>query len=97
MKSYTDPTSKIILQRIIEVLERSDVDIDGTITVRETDLSDILEDVRMSNFDFKYVAKLKKTVSFEGYKIIYKDAKVLKVKKEEREREREEEEITLDE
>ncbi|KAA6311563.1 hypothetical protein EZS27_037331 [termite gut metagenome] len=90
MKSYTAPTSKIILKRIIEVLADSDVDIDGTITVRETDLSDTLEDVRISRFDFKYVAKLKKTVSFEGYKIIYKDSKVLKVKKEE-------EEMTLNE
>ncbi|KAA6306816.1 hypothetical protein EZS27_041521 [termite gut metagenome] len=89
MKSYTAQTSEIILKRIIEVLERSDVDIDGTITVRERDLSDILEDVRISHFDFKYVAKLKKTVSFEGYKIVYKDAKVLKVK--------EEEEMTLNE
>ncbi|KAA6301298.1 MAG: hypothetical protein EZS26_002495 [Candidatus Ordinivivax streblomastigis] len=92
MRSYTAPTSKIILKRIIEVLADSDLDIDGTITVRETDLSDILEDVRISCFDFKYVAKLKKTVSFEGYKIVYKDSKVLKVKKEEKE-----EEMTLNE
>ncbi|KAA6304460.1 hypothetical protein EZS27_043893, partial [termite gut metagenome] len=38
MRSYTAPTSKIILKRIIEVLADSDLDIDGTITVRETDL-----------------------------------------------------------
>jgi predicted DNA-binding ArsR family transcriptional regulator len=83
MRSYTAPTSKIILKRIIEILADSDVEIDDTITVQKTDLSDILEDLRISNFDFNCVAKLKKTLSFEGYKIIYKDSKVVKVKKEE--------------
>ncbi|KAA6305908.1 hypothetical protein EZS27_042437 [termite gut metagenome] len=83
MRSYTAQTSEIILKRIIEILADSDVEIDDTITVRETDLSDILEDLRISNFDFNCVAKLKKTLSFEGYKIIYKDSKVVKVKKEE--------------
>jgi phosphatidate phosphatase PAH1 len=83
MKSYTDQKSKIILKKIIEILEHSDVDIDGTITVQQTDLSDVLEDLRISNFDLNYVAKLKKTLSFEGYKVIYRDIKVLKVEKEE--------------
>ncbi|KAA6328316.1 hypothetical protein EZS27_022771 [termite gut metagenome] len=83
MNSYTDQKSKIILKRIIEVLEHSDVEIDDTITVQQTDLSDVLEDLRISNFDFNCVAKLKKTLSFEGYKIIYKDSKAVKVKKEE--------------
>ncbi|KAA6305530.1 hypothetical protein EZS27_042818, partial [termite gut metagenome] len=41
---------------------------------QQTDLSDVLEDLRISNFDFNCVAKLKKTLSFEGYKIIYKDS-----------------------
>jgi hypothetical protein len=68
---------------IIEVLEHSDLDIDGTITIQQTDLSDVLEDLRISNFEFNRVAKLKKTLSFEGYKIVYRDIKVLKVEKEE--------------
>ncbi|KAA6335912.1 hypothetical protein EZS27_015909 [termite gut metagenome] len=83
MKSYTENQSRAICKRIIEVLERSEMDIDNTISINETDLTDVLEELRVSNFDFNRVAKLKKTVSFEGYKIVYKDTKVLKIEKEE--------------
>ncbi|KAA6313832.1 hypothetical protein EZS27_035458 [termite gut metagenome] len=83
MKSYTENKSRAICKKIIEVLERSEMDIDNTISINETDLTDVLEELRISNLDFNRVAKLKKAVSFEGYKIVYKDTKVLKVEKEE--------------
>ncbi|KAA6324277.1 hypothetical protein EZS27_026377 [termite gut metagenome] len=82
MTSYTNPRNKLILRRIIEVIKQSETDLDGTITITETDFKEILRQVKITDFNFNHVAGLKKVLSFENYKIIFKDIKVLKVERE---------------
>jgi hypothetical protein len=78
MTSYAK--SKIIVNRIIEVLEHSDVDIDTTVSISESDLTDVLSETDITDFDFNKVGGLKKRLNYMGYKIVYKDTKILKVK-----------------
>jgi hypothetical protein len=80
MISYTQAKSKVIRNRILEILEHSEVDIDTTIQINESDLSELLTELAISNFDFGKVAGLRKELNFVGYKIIYKDAKLMKIK-----------------
>ncbi|KAA6352552.1 hypothetical protein EZS27_000004 [termite gut metagenome] len=81
MTSYTEQKSKRIIDIILEVLKRSDTDIDNTVTVSEIDIQDVLDELKITNFNFNYVAALKKRLQFEGYKIMYKDTKILKVER----------------
>jgi hypothetical protein len=72
--------SKIIVNRIIEILKSSEVDIDTTVSIQDTDLMDVLSDTDITDFDFNKVGGLKKQLNYMGYKIVYKDTKILKVK-----------------
>jgi hypothetical protein len=81
MTSYTEAKSKRIIDKILEVAKRSDTDIDGTINIRDTDMEDVLNELRISNFDFNFVKALKRTLSFYSYLIVYKENKILKLKK----------------
>jgi hypothetical protein len=56
------------------------VDIDTTVSINESDLTDVLSDLQITNFDFGKVAGLKKEINYTGYKIVYKDAKLMKIK-----------------
>jgi hypothetical protein len=79
MTSYTEQKSKRIIDAIVEILKHSDTDIDNTVTVSEVDMQDVLDDLKITDFNFNYVVALKKQLQFEGYRIMYKDTKILKV------------------
>ncbi|KAA6327660.1 hypothetical protein EZS27_023365 [termite gut metagenome] len=80
MKLSQEAKSKVIRNRILEILEHSEVDIDTTVSVCESDLSELLSDLQITNFDFGKVAGLRKEINYTGYKIVYKDAKIMKIK-----------------
>ncbi|KAA6323200.1 hypothetical protein EZS27_027336 [termite gut metagenome] len=80
MTSYTEVKSKVIRNRILEILKQSEVDIDKTVSITESDLTDVLTDLQINNFDFGKVAGLRKEINYTGYKIVYKDAKIMKIK-----------------
>jgi hypothetical protein len=81
-RPYNEAKNKILLNYIIEYVkkERSNKDIDDTITVSaETDLKEVISECEIINFSFERVKGLRKELSFESYKIMYKDDKTLKV------------------
>jgi hypothetical protein len=81
MTSYNETKSKRIIEAIIEVVKSKDADIDTTTLVSETDLKSVLNELRITDFNYNYVKGLKRNLEFEKWKVVFKDNKVLKVEK----------------
>ncbi|KAA6322491.1 hypothetical protein EZS27_027968 [termite gut metagenome] len=73
----------VIIHVISQILQnkekKGDIDIDVTIT--DKDLQECINSLKITNFNFNYVKSLKKSLSIEGWKVVYKENKVLKVQK----------------
>jgi phage FluMu gp28-like protein len=82
MKCYIERKNRIILDTILELIKQKEENRDiDTITVCENDLTNVLNELAIKDFSFSFVKGLRKTLSFESYKIVEKTDKYLKVKK----------------
>jgi hypothetical protein len=81
MTSYNNHRSWIITHALLEILKHSDMGIDDTITITDTDLLECTNSLKINDFNFSFVKSLKKNLLFEGYKVVYKENKILKVEK----------------
>jgi hypothetical protein len=83
MKCYIEKKNKVILSAIIEFVinenKENNTDIDDTITVVETDIKEVLNELDIQDFSFEYVKGLRNSLTFHNFKIMYKDKKILKV------------------
>ncbi|KAA6339453.1 hypothetical protein EZS27_012619 [termite gut metagenome] len=78
-----EKNNKILLDTIVEmILLKKDVDIDNTVTMYASDLKSICDELGIPTIDFQKIKRLRKTLDFEHYKIMYKDSHTLKVMKE---------------
>jgi hypothetical protein len=81
MNTYDNHKSWILIYVLLELIKKGETGIDGTITITANELSDCINSLKIKDFNFNYVKGLKRNLTFENYKILYKEAKILKIKK----------------
>ncbi|KAA6335333.1 hypothetical protein EZS27_016423 [termite gut metagenome] len=80
MNFYNNHKSWILAYVILELIKKQETGIDDTKTITVNDLLQCTNSLKINDFNFNFVKRLKKNLAFENYKIVYKEAKILKVK-----------------
>jgi hypothetical protein len=80
MNSYNEHKSWILTYVVLALIKKQKTGIDDTITITSNDLLECTNSLKINDFNFNFVKGLKKNLAFENYKIVYKEAKILKVK-----------------
>jgi hypothetical protein len=80
MNFYNEHKSWILTYVLLKFIETQPSGMNEVITVQEADLQGCINSLKINDFNFNFVKGLEKNLAFENYKIIYKEAKILKVK-----------------